>query len=262
MRVREILERLLKGEIDLDSAERMIRAAQVLEVGEIARIDINREVRAGIPEIILAEGKSPDDVIMLARAVVEKRGRVIISRASRELFDAIRGEFPPSEFVLSSNERARVVVVKSKDFRVQKLGRKIGIITAGTSDIPVAEEARVLLEELGCDTVTAYDVGIAGVHRVFPVLKRMLEEDVDAIIVVAGMEGALPSLVASLVDVPVIGVPTSSGYGYGGKGKAALMAMLQTCVPGLVVVNIDNGIGAAAFAYLISKRIADVLRRR
>jgi len=135
-------------------------------------------------------------------------------------------------------------------------------MTAGTSDIRVAEEARVVAEEMGCEVVTAYDVGIAGFHRHIGPLRRMLREGVDAIVVVAGMEGALPSVVASLVDVPVIGVPTSVGYGLGGKGVGALTTMLQSCSPGLCVVNIDNGVGAGALAALIARRVARALEEK
>ena len=132
---------------------------------------------------------------------------------------------------------------------------KIGIITAGTSDIGVAEEARLTCEAMHCSTITTYDVGIAGVHRLFPIVKKFIEEDVDAVIVAAGMEGALASVVSSLVSVPVIGLPTSVGYGYGEKGVAALASMLQSCSLGLSVVNIDNGIGAGAVAANIANRV-------
>ena len=133
---------------------------------------------------------------------------------------------------------------------------KVGIITAGTSDIPVAEEARVILEQGGCETICSYDIGIAGIHRLFPKISHMVEEEVNVIIVCAGMEGALPSVVAGLVDIPVIGVPTSVGYGIGADGKAAVYSMLQSCAPGLSVVNIDNGFGAAIDALTIVQTIA------
>jgi NCAIR mutase (PurE)-related protein len=133
-------------------------------------------------------------------------------------------------------------------------------MTGGTSDVVVAEEARTIAEEMGCEVITAYDVGIAGFHRHIKPLKRMLQEGVDAIVVVAGMEGALPSVIASLVDVPVIGVPTSVGYGFGAGGVGALTTMLQSCSPGMCVVNIDNGVGAGALAALIAHQVARALR--
>jgi NCAIR mutase (PurE)-related protein len=132
---------------------------------------------------------------------------------------------------------------------------KIGIICAGTSDIGVAEESRLIAKSMDCDSMISYDVGIAGLHRLFPALRQMVEQDVEAIVVVAGMEGALASVVSSMVNLPVIGVPTSVGYGFGSAGIAALASMLQSCTFGLVVVNIDNGIGAGAFAALIAKRM-------
>jgi NCAIR mutase (PurE)-related protein len=133
----------------------------------------------------------------------------------------------------------------------------VGIISAGTSDIPWAEEAALLCREMGCRVHTVYDVGVAGIHRLWEPLQHLLEEvQVDVLIVAAGMDGALPSVVSGLVDVPVVGLPTSIGYGYGGQGEAALLSMLQTCAPGMAVVNIDNGIGAGAIAGLIANRTA------
>jgi len=133
----------------------------------------------------------------------------------------------------------------------------VGVLTAGTADIPCAEEAALLAREMGCQTHTAFDVGVAGLHRLFEPLKRLLDEDrVDVLIVAAGMDGALPSVVAGLADVPVVGLPTSVGYGLGGQGIAALYSMLQSCSPGLCVVNVDNGVGAGAVAGLIANRAA------
>jgi NCAIR mutase (PurE)-related protein len=132
---------------------------------------------------------------------------------------------------------------------------RIGIIAAGTSDIGVAEEARLVAKAMDCQVIASYDVGIAGIHRIFPTLKEMVIQNVGAIVVVAGMEGALASVVASVVDIPVVGVPTSIGYGFGAKGIAALASMLQSCTLGLAVVNIDNGIGAGAYAASIAKRM-------
>jgi len=138
---------------------------------------------------------------------------------------------------------------------IKKTGGTVGILTAGTSDISVAEESRLMCEAMTCKCICSYDVGIAGMHRIFPVLKELISKEADVIIVVAGMEGALATIVSSLVDVPVIGVPTSVGYGYGEKGVAALASMLQSCSLGLAVVNIDNGIGAGAIAANITNRV-------
>jgi hypothetical protein len=149
-----------------------------------------------------------------------------------------------------------MIVIKKKSFEVKRSGGKVGILTAGTSDISVAEEAKVVAEEMGCEVITAYDVGVAGIHRLFSPLKEMIGTDVDVVIVVAGREGALPSVVAGLVDVPVIAVPTSVGYGLGERGVSALMAMLQACSLGIAVVNIDGGVAAGAAAALIANRVA------
>ena len=140
-------------------------------------------------------------------------------------------------------------------------GGRVGVITAGTSDVPWAEEAALLCREMGCQVHTVYDVGVAGIHRLWEPLHLLLDEaQVDVLIVAAGMDGALPSVISGLVDVPVIGLPTSVGYGLGGKGEAALLSMLQSCAPGMAVVNIDNGIGAGAMAGLIANRAAAARR--
>ena len=242
--LREVLEDYKKSKISLEEADELIRG--YVCIGEEAKFDLDRKKRRGVPEIVLAEGKSEDDVVEIARGVYKRTGAVIVSRVSPSLAQKLKklGR-------CSYEEKARMAVLKERD--APRSYGSIGIISAGTSDIPVAEEARIVAEEIGCEVVKSYDVGVAGIHRVFPALKEMRERKVDAIIVVAGMEGSLPSIVAGLVDVPVIGVPTSQGYGYGGRGKASLMSMLQSCSSGLVVVNIDNGVGAGMAAVLISK---------
>ena len=148
------------------------------------------------------------------------------------------------------------MVIYSPDYVHRSTGGQVGVISAGTSDIPVAEEAALIAEEMGCQVTCIYDVGVAGLHRLVNPLRDLLARGTDAIIVAAGMDGALPSVVAGLVPVPVIGLPTSIGYGMGGKGVAALLAMLQTCAPGLSVVNIDNGVGAGITAAMIANRVA------
>ena len=148
-----------------------------------------------------------------------------------------------------------MVVVKSKDFRVKRTGGRVGILTAGTSDIPFAMEAETIVQEMGCQTLTYYDVGVAGLHRLFQPLEDLLKWDADVLIVAAGREGALPTVVAGIADVPVIGLPTSRSYGFGEKGLAALAAMLQSCSLGMSVVNIDSGVGAGAVAAMIANRV-------
>jgi hypothetical protein len=257
--LRELLEKLVKGEISIDKAERLLKILAIEEVGNLARIDVNREVRRGIPEVISAERKTPEEVTEIALSMLNKNGRAIISRVTKEQTTAIEKAVPKDAF-LQVHERAKIIVIKKKGFKVEKTGGRVGILTAGTSDIPVAEEARIIVEEMGCEVITAYDVGVAGIHRLFSPLKTMLEKDVDVIIVVAGREGALPSVVAGMVDVPIIAVPTSVGYGYGEKGTSALMAMLQACPLGLAVINIDGGIAAGAVATLIANRVAKFRR--
>ena len=244
----EILKRFANGELSIEEACKELKLESIRRVGAFAKIDLNRQYRTGIPEIIFAEGKKSTDVADIALAHATAKGFSLVSRATEEDVEAIEKRIATEEdFVVDSNELAKTVIVKKKGYEFPKRG-KIGIIAAGTADIPVAEEARVVAEVCGCEVITVYDVGIAGLHRLVKPLEDCVTADVAAIIVVAGMEGALPSLVASLVDVPVIGVPTSVGYGIGGKGIAALLSMLQSCSPGLAVVNVDNGVGAGTFA--------------
>jgi len=253
---REILEKLARGEISVDEAEKLLKIFEIAEVEGLARIDLGRGIRRGVPEIIVAEGKSTDEVVKIAKRMLDEVGRAIISRASGDL---MKINLPGA--IVEVHERARIVVLKREGFRVERTGGKVGILTAGTSDIRIAEEAGVIAEEMGCEVLRAYDVGIAGLHRLFEPLKEMIREDVDVLIVVAGREGALASLVAGLVDIPVIAVPSSSGYGFGGRGLSALMSMLQSCPLGLAVVNIDGGVPAGVVASLIANRVAKYRRR-
>jgi len=193
--------------------------------------------------------------VAIARAFLERTGRAILSRVGPELEGQLRREFAESEMEWLPLPRA--AVLRRPGFAQPQTGGRVGVVTAGTSDVPIAEEAALLCREMGCTVYTAYDVGVAGLHRLFEPLSAMLDQHrVDVLIVAAGMDGALPSVVSGLVDVPVIGLPTSVGYGLGGGGTAALYSMLQTCAPGLSVVNIDNGIGAGAVAGLIANRAA------
>lgn len=218
------------------------------------RPDPERELRKGVPEVIFGEAKEVGQVIAMARLLLESTGRTIISRVRPEAIPFIQEAFQSSTVRLY--EASRIVVIYRPDYERKHTGGRVGVISAGTSDIPVAEEAAVMAEEMGCSATCIYDVGVAGLHRLMHPLRELLESGVDAIVVAAGMDGALPSVVAGLVPVPVIGLPTSVGYGIGGKGFAALLSMLQTCAPGLAVVNIDNGIGAGSTAALIANRVA------
>jgi len=213
-----------------------------------------------VPEVILAERKDASQVLEIARRFLETEGRAILSRVPPEVEARLRAEF--AAFDIEWHPIPRVMILRRPGTTPPDLGGRVGIITAGTSDVPIAEEAAVLCREIGCQVHTAYDVGVAGLHRLFEPLEHLLNQaQVDVIIVAAGMDGALPSVVSGLVDVPVIGLPTSVGYGLGGQGVAALLTMLQTCSPGMAVVNIDNGIGAAAMAGLIANRAAAARRK-
>jgi len=225
----------------------------IKEINDIAKLDIYRDKKCGIPEVILAEGKEPKWVVELLNGMARERGIAIASRVDKECLREIKRKYPRN-FRLKYYEKARMAMLSKPRYQQKKRNVKVGLLAAGTADIPVAEETKCTMKLFGCKVITAYDVGIAGMHRLFVPLERMLKEKVACIVVVAGMEGALPTIVKGLVDVPVIGVPTSTGYGYGGKGESALMTMLQSCSPGLVVVNIDNGFGAGCAAALIAKQ--------
>jgi hypothetical protein len=248
---REILETYGQGRISLEEALRRIKVQSIRNVGEVAKLDVCRQDRIGIPEAILAEGKDRNDLLAISLAHLEATGSVIITRVSAEQLDTLQGAELPASSVLEHNPRARTVVIRSGE-RPARVGR-VGILAAGTADIPVAEEARVTAEEMGCTVVSEYDVGVAGIHRLFPCLEKMA--DVDAFVVAAGREGTLPTVVAGLVDAPVIGLPVSTGYGMGGGGLAALYSMLQSCSV-LTVVNVDAGFVAGAYAAKIAKQKA------
>jgi NCAIR mutase (PurE)-related protein len=226
---------------------------QISAVVEI-RPDVHREQRKGVPEVIFGETKEIDQLISMTRTLLDKTGRTIISRVPTETIEVLRDVF--STYHVRAYGTARALVISKPDYILRKTGGQVGVITAGTSDVPVAQEAALIAEEMGCEVTCIYDVGVAGLHRLLEPLRNLLSKEVDAIIVAAGMDGALPSVVAGLVPVPVIGLPTSIGYGMGGKGVAALLSMLQTCAPGLSVVNIDNGVGAGIMAAMIANRVA------
>jgi NCAIR mutase (PurE)-related protein len=253
--LREILEKLASGEISVEEAEKALRINAVEQVANVAKLDVSREVRRGVPEIVMAEGKSIDDLVSICRHMIERNGRVIISRLDDSQLSRLDQTFGDS-YERQRFKHAKSMVIRRKDYRKAKTGGKMGIITAGTTDLGVAEEAVMIAEEMGCDASLEADAGAAGIHRIVEPLQRMIENDVDCLIVVAGREGALPTVVAGLVDIPLIAVPASSGYGYGGQGQAALMAMLQACSLGLAVVNIDSGIAAGVVAAQIANRVA------
>ena len=253
--IREILKKLLEKKCSVEEAEKFLKANLIEEVGDLAKLDIFRKTRTGVVEVVYAENKTPQMVLEIASSFLKTNRFTIISRFNEQQNQFLKKEFENNDnYVLKTNELAKIMIIKEKDYEFQKKEGVVGIITAGSSDIPVAEEAKVIAESMGCSVITSYDLGIAGIHRIFSPLSEMIKKGVHVIIVCAGMEGTLPGVVAALVDVPVIGVPISSGYGLGEKGTGALTTMLQSCSPGLTVVNIDNGFGAGASAALIANR--------
>ncbi|NOZ82810.1 MAG: nickel pincer cofactor biosynthesis protein LarB [Euryarchaeota archaeon] len=254
MHLRKLLEELLSGRIDIDEAERRLRLMSYEELKH-SMLDINREARAGAPEAVLAEHKSTEALLEIAETMLEAKGRCILTRLRQKQAAELEKRFRGRVRVEAYPE-ARMVVLRRPDFKPPSTGGRVGVVCAGTSDIPVAREAEVIAREMGCRTWFFSDVGIAGLHRLLPVMERLAEVDPDAIVVAAGMEGALPGVVAGLVEVPVIGLPVSTGYGLRGRGETALFTMLHSCSPGIAVVNIDNGFGAGVLAALIANRAA------
>ena len=257
--MQKILEALEDKKITADQAKKMISLYAIEEVEEFAKIDIGRQKRKGIPEIILAETKEITQIKKIAKKMLEKTDCVLISRIKKRDYSKIIMYARSLEVSVKIGKNSSTIMLVNKDTNIPDVNKQqntgtVGILAAGTSDIGVAEEARLVCEAMGCRYITKYDVGVAGLQRVFPALKEMIKNNVDCIVVVAGMEGALATLVSSMVDVPIIGVPTSVGYGYGKGGIAALASMLQSCSLGLAVVNIDNGIAAGGIASTIANR--------
>ena len=252
--MKDILRRLVAGELTEEEAIVELRAVQLEELSGRARLDLGRFLRRGIPEVILAPGKSPQDVATLAVAMAERQGQGLVSRLSAEHRTALdSGARKAAMEVVVYGAAARVV---KAGIRPEPVDGRVGILTAGTSDLMVAEEARMIVEATGLQVRLEADLGVAGLHRFVGPLAAILEWGADALVVAAGMDGVLPGLVAGLVATPVIGLPVSTGYGRGGAGEAALLTMLQSCSTGLTVVNIDNGIGAGTAAVLVAARAA------
>ena len=250
--MRDILRRLFAGELSEDEAVAQLRTLQLEELGGRARLDLGRFLRRGLPEVVLASGKSPADAARLAVAMAERQGQGLISRMSDAHRAAIANAASAAGMqVVEYSDSARVI---RRGFTAEPVSGKVGLLTAGTSDVRVADEARMVIESCGLEARLEADLGVAGLHRFVGPLASTLEWGADVVIVAAGMDGVLPGLVGGLIDVPVIGLPVSTGYGRGGAGEAALNTMLQSCSTGLVVVNIDNGVGAGAAAVLIAQR--------
>ena len=252
MELDEILASLKDGKITVPSARKLLSLYSIEKIEDFAKIDTGRKLRRGIPEVIFAENKQLIEIKKIAQKALQKSNSILISRLKKNDYEKILEFSKKNKFKTELGKNSSSILIYKKPLK--KNQGKVGILTAGTSDIGVAEEARLMCEAMNCKCMTSYDVGVAGIHRAMPILKEFIKKEVDSIIVVAGMEGALATLVSSSVNVPVIGVPTSVGYGYGEKGIAALASMLQSCALGLAVVNIDNGIGAGAMAASIANR--------
>jgi NCAIR mutase (PurE)-related protein len=230
----------------------ILRRFQLQELDGRARLDLGRAARRGLPEVVLAAGKSPADTARLVVALAREQGQGLASRLAAEHWPALEQAAAGLEVVRYSD----AVRVIRPGWAPAPRRARVGLLTAGSSDVRVADEARMLVEACGLEARLECDVGVAGLHRLIGPLAEVLDWGADVIVVCAGMDGVLPGVVAGLVDLPVIGVPVSSGYGAGGKGEAALLTMLQSCSTGLALVNIDNGVGAGAAAVLIASRVA------
>ena len=248
------LERTLaavaSGELSVDSAAGRLKRGEVRYLDEFAALDLGRSLRKGVPEVVYARGKSPDQVASICATLLGSCERVIVSTPTPEHEARIRATLPETPL----KRAGRSVVIGGGE--PAPSGGRVGALSAGTSDLPVLQEALAVAGEMGASVMGFHDVGVAGVHRLAAPLEELREFDPDCLVVAAGMEGALPSVVSGLVAAPVIGLPTSTGYGLGGDGTAAILGMLQTCSPGLSVVNVDNGVGAGATAALIANRAA------
>jgi len=235
------LERALANDASADRADSTLR------------LDPGRAQRTGIPEVVLAPRKTTADVATSLIQLAERQGRALASRLRDDQIETLPALIP-TPFTLQLETEARIAIVARPGACITATSGRVAIVSAGASDRPIATEAAIMAHEMGCEVRVIQDVGVAGLHRLIAPLRQIMEWGVDVIVVAAGMDGALPPVISGLVTVPVIGLPVSVGYGYGGDGTAALMSMLQSCSPGLAVVNIDNGIGAGSMAALIANR--------
>ncbi len=242
--LKSMLEGVKNGKLSVDEALHDLKNLPFEDLG-FAKVDHHRNIRNGYPEVIYCEGKTNEQIKMIVDKLMQRNNNIMATRASADVFESIRQITEDAVYY----EDARIVVVKKRD--IGKSSKMIAVVTAGTSDIPVAEEAAITCETMGQWVERVYDVGVAGIHRLFARTDIIMKANV--IVVVAGMEGALASVVSGLVDKPVIAVPTSVGYGANFGGLSALLTMLNSCATGIGVVNIDNGFGAGFLAAMINK---------
>lgn len=241
-----LLDAVRSGEVSIAEAVGKLRMAPLVETGGFATVDLHRRLRCGFPEVIFGQGKTPEQIVSILRAILQHGEGGLVTRLAPEAGDLLVREFPEGDY----HPVARTFRVRGP--APDRLVGKVVIVTAGTSDLPVAEEARITAEGWGCDVSLFADVGVAGIHRLFRRLPEFAGADV--LVVVAGMEGALPSVVGGLVDCPVIAVPTSIGYGAHLNGLTSLLGMLNSCSSNVVVVNIDAGFNGGYVAGLIARR--------
>ncbi len=242
-KIRKLLENVRTGKTGIDDALRALKSFPYQDLGD-AKIDTHRDLRRGFPEVILCRGKTIEQITRIVESLSVETKFIMATKADKVVFKAIRKIRKDAVYY----EAAKIVMAGKK--RKMKSAKSILVVTAGTSDVPIAEEAAITAEIMGNAVERIYDIGVAGVHRLFDSKEKLFNANV--IIVVAGMEGALASIIGGLVDSPVISVPTSVGYGASFEGLAALLSMLNCCSPGSVTVNIDNGFGAGYFASLIN----------
>jgi NCAIR mutase (PurE)-related protein len=242
--LRALLQKFRDDGLSIDDVVSQLRELPYQDL-DFAKVDHHRSLRKGFPEVVFGQGKSPEQVASIAEAVLKYSDRLLVTRATSQAFEAVQARVPEAVY----EKTARAIVVDRRQSKAFVPG--VLLACAGTADLPVASEAIVTAELMDCEVERVFDVGVAGVHRLLDNLSALQKARV--IIVVAGMEGALPSVVGGLVQVPVIAVPTSVGYGASFEGLAALLAMLNSCAPGIGVVNIDNGFGAGYLAALINK---------
>jgi NCAIR mutase (PurE)-related protein len=243
-RLQTLLHHVREGSVSVETALEELRHLPYRDLG-FAKIDTHRHLRTGVPEVIFCQGKTIDQIAQIVEQLIQDNRNIMATRANREVYERIQEVTGQADY----HELARIVVVRPEPLP-EKAGR-IAVVCAGTADIPVAEEAYVVAETLGNMTEKFYDVGVAGIHRLLDQREKIVRANV--IVTVAGMEGALASVMAGLVDKPVIAVPTSVGYGASFQGLSALLTMLNSCAPGISVVNIDNGFGAGYQAHLINQ---------
>jgi len=243
--VKRALIDLKSGKMSVEKALNFLKDLPYKDLG-FAKVDNHRALRRGFPEVIFAPGKTVGQIVKISKRILAHDGLLVVTRADKKIYSRLKKSFPKIRYA----EMARIVYLQKAAPAARKKGMVL-VVTAGTADLPVAEEARVTLEIMGNRVETLYDVGVAGIHRVLD--KKHILNKADVVIVIAGMEGALASVVSGLVSKPVIAVPTSVGYGASFGGIAPLLTMMNSCSPGVAVVNIDNGFGAGYMASLINK---------